>query len=141
MTLTLTSTDFCADKMSVSVLPSMTTLNGQFASFSLSEPVTTPHGYARIPFDLPNERYVGLLACQCNPYLRELETFVTRCDRRNIDSAPVASRSNGKEKGKQKGKANDVQAEDVWEIELADTVLFPEGMSVPILQESWLMKS
>lgn len=93
---------------------------------SLSNPVATPPDYARYSFALPKERYVGLLACQLDPNLRELETVVTRCS--NKTEATVA-RSNGKEKGKQKanGSVPASVGELLWEVELLDTPLFPEG--------------
>lgn len=100
-------------------------LSGQFAKISLSKPVATPSDYAKYTFQIPHERYVGLLACQLDPNLRELETVVTRCSKKT--EATVA-RSNGKEKGKQKQAAKkDEETEELWEVELLDTPLFPEG--------------
>lgn len=110
--------------MTAAILSDMATLNGQLARISLSEPVTTPEDYAEIAFKLPRERYVGLLACQIDPNLRELEAYVTRCEKRTSTSEALVSRSNGKAKGKQNGKALN---EEMWEIELSDTALFPEG--------------
>lgn len=108
--------------MSSVILPDVATLDNQLAKISLSNAVTTPADYAKFNFLLPNERYVGLLACQRDPNLRKLETLVTACSERIDVPAP---RNNGKEKGKQK-KAM-LQEEKLWEVELLDTVLFPEG--------------
>lgn len=108
----------------------MAPLQAQFAQISLSNPVTTPADYVTHAFEIPKERYVGLLACQLDPNLRELETVVTRCTKK---TQAAVSRSNGKEKGKQQkgsngsGKATPKQEEELWEVELLDTPLFPEG--------------
>lgn len=99
------------------------TITTQFGQINLSEAAPTPVDYAKYSFELPHERYVGLLKCQLDPNARELETLVVRCKKQ--EAVPIA-RSNGKEKGKQKaGKA--VPTEELYEIELLDTVLFPEG--------------
>lgn len=103
----------------------LSSITGQFAQINLSQAAPTPEDYAKYTFDLPRERYVGLLKCQLDPNARELETLVVRCEKQK---EPAVARSNGKEKGKAKasGKAL-VPTEDLYEIELLDTVLFPEG--------------
>jgi hypothetical protein len=80
----------------------------------------TPSTYAKLTFDLPERRYVGILACQRDPLLSTLETTVTRCDK----LAPLIAKGKGK-----KGDAVKVEEApaDEWEVELLDTVLFPEG--------------
>ncbi|KAK9900852.1 ThrRS/AlaRS common domain-containing protein, partial [Cystobasidium minutum MCA 4210] len=103
----------------------LSSITGQFAQINLSQAAPTPEDYAKYTFDLPHERYVGLLKCQLDPNARELETLVVHCEKQK---EPAVARSNGKEKGKAKasGKAS-VPTEDLYEIELLDTVLFPEG--------------
>ena len=108
--------------MSVTDGPAVAAPRCQLAEISLSKAVLTPADYAKFTFALPDERYVGLLACQIDPNLRCLETVVIACrEKRKL----IASRSNGKERGKQKKSAP--QQEQLWEVELLDTVLFPEG--------------
>lgn len=109
------------------VAPEVSELDARLAKISLSKPVSTPEDYTNYAFQLPHERYVGLLACQIDPNLRELETLVVRCKERSNDSEALVTRSNGKEKGKQKAKAPVRQQERLWEVELLDTALFPEG--------------
>lgn len=82
----------------------------------------TPSTYAKLTFDLPERRYVGILACQRDPLLSTLETTVTRCDKVAL---PVA-KGKGKKGAADAAKAEDIPA-DEWEVELLDTVLFPEG--------------
>lgn len=103
----------------------LTSITGQFAQINLSQAAATPEDYAKYAFELPHERYVGLLKCQLDPNARELETLVVRCEKQK---EPAVARSNGKEKGKAKagGKAS-TQPVEVYEVELLDTVLFPEG--------------
>ncbi|BGP01753.1 hypothetical protein RTG_01770 [Rhodotorula toruloides ATCC 204091] len=99
---------------------------------SLVHATSTPHAssstarpstYAKLTFDLPERRYVGILACQRDPLLSTLETTVTRCDK--VAPVPVA-KGKGKKGAADAAKAEDVPA-DEWEVELLDTVLFPEG--------------
>lgn len=105
----------------------LSSITGQFAQISLSQAAPTPEDYAKFDFKLPHERYVGLLKCQLDPNARELETIVVRCEKQK--EAPVA-RSNGKEKGKAKAAGNSSFApKELYEVELLDTVLFPEGTS------------
>lgn len=102
----------------------LSSITGQFAQINLSKAAPTPQDYAKYNFELPHERYVGLLKCQLDPNARELETLVVRCEKHK---EPLVARSNGKEKGKLKqGKAG-APSEDLYEVELLDTVLFPEG--------------
>lgn len=104
--------------------PALSSITGQFAQISLLTAAPTPQDYAKYEFELPHERYVGLLKCQLDPNARELETLVVRCEKQK---EPPVARSNGKEKGKSKsGRATPV-AEELYELELLDTVLFPEG--------------
>ncbi|GAA6023760.1 hypothetical protein JCM11491_006036 [Sporobolomyces phaffii] len=88
---------------------------------------TVAASYLDLEFDLPNKRYVGCLACQRDPLLLSLTATVLRSDK--VQPAPPAL-TNGKGKGKGK-KAAVEDEEDLWEIELDDTVLFPEGGGQP----------
>lgn len=103
----------------------LSSITGQFAQINLSQAAATPEDYARYDFKLPHERYVGLLKCQLDPNARELETLVVRCEKHK---EPLVARSNGKEKGKGKAGKGAAIVEDLYEVELLDTVLFPEGM-------------
>ncbi|SCV73990.1 BQ2448_6420 [Microbotryum intermedium] len=100
----------------------------------------TPPDYARLTFALPEVKYVGMLACQRDPLLATLETEVIRCEK---VVRPVAATTKGKatkmakaddkkvegtEKGLVEKQANTAQE---WELELQDTVLFPEGGGQP----------
>ena len=70
---------------------------------------------------------VGALACQKDSYLRSLKTIVLSC-------TPIAveAKSKGKSKGKGKGKEKEKDTAEgdvtgpLYEVELQDTVLFPE---------------
>lgn len=80
---------------------------------------STPDDYLVPSFPLParsdpTPRIVGLLACQCDPLLEELETKVVAC--RKVERQAVAA---GKGKAGKKGGA--VEQKDEWEIELVDT--------------------
>lgn len=79
---------------------------------------------------------VGLLACQMNSYQTELSTKVVSC----VPYVPVppagGAAANGGDKKKKKGAAAAAPAEKeptqtLYEIELEDTVLFPEGGGQP----------
>ncbi|EJT99642.1 ThrRS/AlaRS common domain-containing protein [Dacryopinax primogenitus] len=86
-----------------------------------------PNDYLRpFSFPLPKHKFVGVLACQRDPLLKELDTKVTRCEKR---SAPAPATGKGSGKG-QKGKKDEPVVE-LWEVELEDTVLFPEGGGQP----------
>lgn len=102
----------------------LSSITGQFAQINLSQAAPTPLDYAKYSFELPHERYVGLLKCQLDPNARELETLVVRCEKHK---EPLVARSNGKEKGKNKAGKTPTPSEDLYEVELLDTVLFPEG--------------
>lgn len=100
---------------------------------------TTGAQYAHIAFPLPTKRYVGMLHCQRDPLASELVTRVVRCEKaKAAESAPSAA-AGGKSKSKGKGgKAPAPQEEamtpavqEEWEVELEDTVLFPEGGGQP----------
>ena len=78
----------------------------------------------------PSPAIVGALQCQKNSYLQTLETEVVSCDE---FVPPKSSQQNGKSKTKKstdptKGLENgDAATSKTWLIELADSVLFPEG--------------
>ncbi|KAM0328546.1 hypothetical protein ACHAQA_004953 [Verticillium albo-atrum] len=78
-----------------------------------------------VPSSTPSGRVVGALACQQDSYLRTLESEVLSCVKR---PPPVAQ-----EGGKRKSKAatDAAEAKDIWFIEFADSVLFPEGGGQP----------
>jgi misacylated tRNA(Ala) deacylase len=78
----------------------------------------------------PTPAIVGALQCQKNSYLRTLETEVVSCEE---FVPPKAAQQNGKSKTKKstdptKGlEDGDAAPSKTWLIELADSVLFPEG--------------
>ncbi|KAK4699223.1 misacylated tRNA(Ala) deacylase, partial [Phenoliferia sp. Uapishka_3] len=80
----------------------------------------TPSSYLTYDFPLPAKKYVGILAAQRDPLLTTLDAEVLRCDR--VVRAPIAAAGKGK-----KAKAPLEEVPDEWEIELDDSVLFPEG--------------
>ncbi|KAK4686478.1 hypothetical protein P7C73_g3642, partial [Tremellales sp. Uapishka_1] len=97
----------------------------------LPQTTATPKDYLRLHFDpsrLPEKRIVGLLACQRDPLLRTLRTTVHSASPAAFAVPPP-----------QKGKANKKKVETpaasesptpvgkLWEVELMDTVIFPEG--------------
>ncbi|ODQ51934.1 ThrRS/AlaRS common domain-containing protein [Saitoella complicata NRRL Y-17804] len=63
-------------------------------------------------------KHVGELACQKDSYLKSIVTKVVRCEK------VVPAATNGKKK---KGAAPESEKKDAWEVELLDTVIFPEG--------------
>lgn len=71
---------------------------------------------------------VGALACQRDSYMRTLRTTVLSC-------TPVATTQPDEGKNKKKKKKQDHDNEEpsvpLYEVELADTVLFPEGGGQP----------
>nr|CRX79096.1 hypothetical protein ls5930a1_00144 [Leucosporidium scottii] len=87
-------------------------------------PTSTPSTYLDSKIELPTRRYVGMLACQRDPLLERLTTRVVSCEKRAPAPAPAAK---GK---KSKAVVEEAQA-DEWEVELEDTVLFPEGGGQP----------
>ncbi|KAI5481728.1 threonyl/alanyl tRNA synthetase, class II-like putative editing domain containing protein [Pseudohyphozyma bogoriensis] len=82
----------------------------------------TPSTYLKYSFPLPQgKRYVGILACQLDPLLTTLDSTVIKCEKKVV--APPA--------GKPKKGAKAAEVPDEWEVELEDTVLFPEGGGQP----------
>lgn len=68
---------------------------------------------------------VGALACQRDSYLKTLETIVLKCT-----PVEVKQEAEGKKK-KGKKVENAVPAQELYEVELEDTILFPEGGGQP----------
>ncbi|KXH36812.1 threonyl and Alanyl tRNA synthetase second additional domain-containing protein [Colletotrichum salicis] len=68
---------------------------------------------------------VGALACQKNSYVRTLEAEVISCEKR----PPPPGKKNGKNETAE--PAADSSDADVWLVEFADSVLFPEGGGQP----------
>ncbi|GAA5881847.1 hypothetical protein JCM3774_003056 [Rhodotorula dairenensis] len=130
------------------------------ASTSSSAAVHTsaPHQYAHVTFPLPEKRYVGMLHCQRDPLAASLVTRVVRCDKVTTTTTQKVATSGGganskaaKSKGgkaakkggttsqgdaasdptAEAGVKEDGKEEEEWELELADTVLFPEGGGQP----------
>ncbi|KAH7402538.1 hypothetical protein BKA66DRAFT_449002 [Pyrenochaeta sp. MPI-SDFR-AT-0127] len=77
---------------------------------------------------------VGALKCQKDSYLQTLETEVVSCDEYQL---PKATQQNGKSKTKKSTDPSKVVSDGgsgpgrTWLIELADSVLFPEGGGQP----------
>lgn len=77
----------------------------------------------------PRIRIVGELACQRDSYLRTLDTVVVSCvevsPQKPIDTPSVMK----DKKPKNNRTSNDeiTESPTMWEIEFADSVLFPEG--------------
>jgi hypothetical protein len=118
-------------------------------------PTRTREDYHRFfldPRTLPDTKIVGVLACQRDSYLRSLKSTVVAAREAGEDAllrasgvtAQEANAQPAKEKGakgakndKAKAKGKDDQGGtkpksgstdvDLWEVELKDTVLFPEG--------------
>lgn len=102
-------------------------------SYDFSE-TKTPADFVRfhpsVPLPLPTIRHVGLLACQLDPLLRTLQTKVLSA----APSAPPPVPAPAKGAKVKRKTATDVpelkvEAEKgkIFEIELEDTALFPEG--------------
>ncbi|GAA5851636.1 hypothetical protein JCM9279_002524 [Rhodotorula babjevae] len=95
---------------------------------------TSPPDYAHLTFQLPHKRYVGMLKCQLDPLAHTLDTEVVRCDKVPPQAAVAPAKG---AKGKKAPAAaatsteTDTQPNDEWEIELLDSVLFPEGGGQP----------
>ena len=75
-------------------------------------------------------RVVGELACQRNSYLRTLNTVVVSC----IEIAPQSNEITAKTlhnkgaKNRTEASKSDIrECPKLWELEFADSVLFPEG--------------
>ncbi|KAK4050987.1 hypothetical protein OIV83_003116 [Microbotryomycetes sp. JL201] len=91
-----------------------------------SKATATPDDYLVHDFELPERRYPSA----GDPLLVELVTKVIRCDKRQRE-ADTASAPKAKAKNKSSGTATRVSKSEIWEIELEDTVLFPEGGGQP----------
>ncbi|WVW81328.1 hypothetical protein I302_103319 [Kwoniella bestiolae CBS 10118] len=96
----------------------------------------TPSDYTRFKFDPANvgdKRIVGLLACQRDPLLRSLKTRVHAVKEASIKTAPPPKGKGNKKKGgdeiPKEGKMEDKGK--LYEVELLDTVIFPEGGGQP----------
>lgn len=75
---------------------------------------------------------VGLLACQLNSYQQTLETKVVSCAPWKEQPATVEDAKKNKKKKDQKTPASEQPvAKELFELELEDTVLFPEGGGQP----------
>ncbi|OWT37649.1 cytoplasmic protein [Cryptococcus neoformans Bt1] len=103
-------------------------------------PDTDTHkDYARFYFDttnLPDKRIVGLLACQRDPLLRILRTKVHAAREANITSPPPPKGKAKQKKGAVFASEQNVALKEeskgkLWEVELLDTVIFPEGGGQP----------
>ncbi|KAH7930096.1 ThrRS/AlaRS common domain-containing protein [Leucogyrophana mollusca] len=101
------------------------------ASAILLPPTPTPPSYHRIvspTLTIPSDPLlsipVGLLACQRDPLLRELETTVVRCS--ISQSGPPPSSRTGK-----KAPVAVAPEHPTLEVILHDTVIFPEGGGQP----------
>lgn len=88
--------------------------------------LNVPEDYNRLhssldPTQFPSPRIVGLLACQRDPYRRQLD---------KVEIIKTGKHEQPKLKGRniKKGAAT-TDSSLVWEVELSDTVLFPEGQS------------
>ncbi|WVQ94238.1 hypothetical protein IAU59_001316 [Kwoniella sp. CBS 9459] len=105
----------------------------------------TPTDYTRFKFDtsnVPDKRIVGLLACQRDPLLRSLRTTVHSARKATIKAPPPPK---GKDKvkkskspssdavpnGESFGESSKEVKGELWEVELLDTVIFPEGGGQP----------
>ena len=78
----------------------------------------------------PVPSIVGALLCQKDSYLRTLETEVISCEEYISPKAAPASGKPKAKKGSDAAKATEdasTTAPKTWLIELADSVLFPEG--------------
>ncbi|WWC90141.1 uncharacterized protein L201_005074 [Kwoniella dendrophila CBS 6074] len=99
----------------------------------------TPSDYTRFKFDPANvgdKRIVGLLACQRDPLLRSLKTKVHSVREASIKTAPPPKGKGNKKKGGDSvdSRNAEIPIEDkgkLYEIELLDTVIFPEGGGQP----------
>jgi len=76
----------------------------------------------------PQHRVVGELACQRDSYLRTLDTVVIACRERPSKAKPKAVNGKGTPNTAKSSKTEQEQIPQMWEIEFADSVLFPEGI-------------
>ncbi|GAA6004208.1 hypothetical protein JCM10207_002483 [Rhodosporidiobolus poonsookiae] len=119
---------------------------GPLSGLSLSSAANEPHsssssaGYLDLRFPLPERAYVGMLACQRDPLLRTLTTKVTRCTKveapppapsKGKKAKPVEAAPPAPSKGKKAKPVEAAPATEEWDLELLDTVLFPEGGGQP----------
>ena len=65
----------------------------------------------------------GELLCQKDSYARTLDTVVVSCEPKTAQEAAA--------KGKKKGGAESAPAEQLWDVVLGNTVIFPEGGGQP----------
>ena len=79
----------------------------------------------------PRIRIVGELACQRNSYLRTLDTVVVSCVEMSSQKPSDTTPETKDKKTKNRKASNGEIAESprLWEVEFADSVLFPEGTS------------
>ncbi|WVO20689.1 uncharacterized protein IAS62_001988 [Cryptococcus decagattii] len=103
-------------------------------------PKTDTHkDYTRFHFDtsnVPDKRIVGLLACQRDPLLRILRTKVHAAREAGLTSAPPPKGKAKQKKGAASSSEQSVALKEenkgkLWEVELLDTVIFPEGGGQP----------
>ncbi|KAH8924855.1 hypothetical protein BT69DRAFT_1260957 [Atractiella rhizophila] len=86
-------------------------------------PTSTPADYSRIPFQLPSPKFVGVLACQRDPLLSELNTKLLSIEK----AVPAKEKGKDKKKGGAGAGEGDKKGEEVWEAVFEDTIVFPEG--------------
>ncbi|WWC67259.1 uncharacterized protein I206_101167 [Kwoniella pini CBS 10737] len=96
----------------------------------------TPSDYTRFKFNPTNvgdKRIVGLLACQRDPLLRSLTTKIHSIKEASIKSPPPPKGKNKQKKGipNENVKVEEIDKRKLYEIELLDTVIFPEGGGQP----------
>jgi len=116
-----------------SVFRSRVLLTSSHTPLSIQRPQPTYRSYSFVTMGVtaaPTPAIVGALQCQKDSYLQTLETEVVSCEEY---VPPKSSQQNGKSKTKKstdptKGLENgDAASGKTWLIELADSVLFPEG--------------
>ncbi|OCF34798.1 hypothetical protein I316_03342 [Kwoniella heveanensis BCC8398] len=104
----------------------------------------TPSDYTRFKFDtsnVPDKRIVGLLACQRDPLLRSMRTTIHSARQASIKAPPPPKGKDKAKKPKGQSSASSANGNDsesgkedkgaLWEVELLDTVIFPEGGGQP----------
>ncbi|WWD22741.1 hypothetical protein CI109_107234 [Kwoniella shandongensis] len=121
-------------------------------TYTLDPPLptsATPKDYTRFHFDtsqVPAKRIVGLLACQRDPLLRSLRTTVHSAREATIAAPPIPKGKVGSKKKSAtststttsgnatpvtNGGGDKTKEGKLWEVELNDTVIFPEGGGQP----------
>ena len=95
-------------------------------------PSNVPEGYNRFhpslrPETFPDTKIVGLLACQRDPYLRQLNGVEIVAARKAVQEKAKDSRKKKPKGDVKEEKAEQLPEGEIWEVELKDTVLFPEG--------------